>query len=214
MRKKSVAVLDYGIGNLKSVVSAIEYIGSSAFCSSSIDDFTHTDALIIPGVGAFQHGMNAIRKHNFDHFVASYQLSGRPILGICLGMQLLLSDSSEFGLAEGLNIIPGKVRKLTDDDFGGSTLKLPHVGWSTLKFKTDRTEIEDKFLLNISEEDYFYFVHSFAAQTSPQNSLAHTSYRAVKFTSIISNENVIGVQFHPEKSGEIGLTMLSNFINL
>lgn len=214
MSKRTIAVLDYEVGNLKSIISAIDYLGAKVICSQNIDDFLYTDALIIPGVGAYLQGIDTIKKHNYDQFIAFYKSSGRPILGICLGMQLLLSDSSEFGLTKGLNIIPGVVRKLSDDDFGGSKLRLPHVGWAKLRFREDRTTLENKLLVNISEENYFYFVHSYAGITLPEYSLAYTKYQSIQFASIVSDENVIGVQFHPEKSGEVGLAMLSNFINL
>lgn len=196
-----VAILDYGIGNLRSVSRGIERAGAAAVITKDTDVMTACDGVVLPGVGAFSEGMEKLGI--LREALCSYA-EDRPVLGICLGMQMLLERSTEFGLHEGLGLVPGEVLPFVKT----AGMKIPHMGWNTIQTVTPSPLFE-----GIPEESYVYFVHSFYAKTSPEHTLTSTDY-ICRFASSIANGNVYGVQFHPEKSGDTGLDILKNFISL
>lgn len=206
-----IVILDYGIGNIRSIKNAIIKIGGQAIVSRDFDVIKNAAGLIIPGVGAFQHGMNNLKKYNLVEQICNYANTGKPVLGICLGMQLMLSSSDENGFCAGLNLIPGAVKKiyLTQDNIH----RLPHIRWSRVLPLDGRSWDEDRLGKN-NLNQYFYFVHSYMAQPNDiKHILAITKYGNVEITAVINKDNVMGCQFHPEKSGEQGLNILKNFLN-
>ena len=210
--KRKIGVLNLGLGNLQSVNNAVNYLGATTVCGMEKKLLENTDALIIPGVGAFPHAMQAIDTENLADFLSAYRLSGRPVLGICLGMQILMTDSTEFGLSRGLNFIQGSIYKLSDERFIKKPIRLPHVGWAAIKKHTLTSGLAHTLFEQLTEDNKFYFVHSYAARINSENTAAMTSYGDVEFASVVASENVVGVQFHPEKSGELGLEILTRFI--
>ena len=206
-------MIDYGVGNLFSVKRALEYCGEEKVIISddpeTCENATH---LILPGVGAFPSGMNGLKNKKLTETLYSYIESGRPFLGICLGMQMLVTESDEFEFTKGLNIIPGVARVIKREKPDGSRRRVPYIGWAKLNLKNNnKTEL----FYNIKNEEYAYFVHSWAVETQdPINEIAHYNYEELKITAATQKKNVIGLQFHPEKSGEIGLKILKNYLNM
>ena len=196
-----VAILDYGIGNLRSVSRGMEKAGATPVITKDTEVMTACDGVVLPGVGAFSEGME---KLGILREALCRYAEDRPVLGICLGMQMLLDRSMEFGDHEGLGLVPGEV--LPFEKTPG--MKIPHMGWNTIQTVTPSPLFE-----GIPEESYVYFVHSFYAETTPEHTLTSTDY-ICRFASAIGNRNVYGVQFHPEKSGDTGLAILKNFISL
>lgn len=210
MRK--VSIIDYGIGNLLSVRRAFEKQGSEVELVSEPREIMLAKKLVLPGVGAFKDGMEELRKRNLITVIQEYCNENRPFLGICLGMQMMLEESEEFGLTQGLCIIPGKVVRIEDISIEGVYQKVPHVGWNELYY-TGKTE--GTILKEIPGKCKMYFVHSFqAVPTEKQHRLADTYYGGRKLSAVIQKGNCYGTQFHPEKSGEIGLQVIRNFIDL
>lgn len=204
-----VTVVDYGMGNLLSVARALEKCGAEVRLESSPLFVPKADRLVLPGVGAFGDAMVELRQRDLVEPIAVFAASGRPLLGICLGMQLLLDGSDEFGTHAGLGLVPGWVRRLPEQD----GIKLPHIGWSAIRASMGRNW-SGTILEGISCGQEFYFVHSYGAVPSnPKDSLAETAYGESFFSSVVSKDNVTGTQFHPEKSGEVGLAVIRNFLN-
>ena len=214
MSRQIITVVDYGLGNLFSVKRALEESGAKEVkISSSINDILKAEKLILPGVGAFADGMEELRKRDLISSIINYADSGRPLMGICLGMQMLGTKSEEFGEHNGLNLIPGLVRSLPNFTVEDTILKVPNVGWRPLH-QSDLTNWSDSIFKNISPGSHVYFVHSYAFETiSSMDLLAFTTYGGHKISAVIKRNNIYGCQFHPEKSGKIGLGILSNFIN-
>ena len=199
---KKIAIIDYGLGNLRSVMKGLAKAGASTVITSNPGEIASADGIVLPGVGAFREGMDQLGELRE---VVSGNAKDVPVLGICLGMQMLLELSEEHGLHEGLSLVPGRVRKFPHV----LGFKVPQMGWNII-----RQEVEDHPLfLGFSEEEYVYFVHSYYAETLPEYTLTTTDY-ICPFASTIYNGNVFGVQFHPEKSGEKGLRMLANYIEM
>jgi glutamine amidotransferase len=195
-----IAILDYGIGNLRSVEKALEHIGATAAIGRDPDEVRTADGIVLPGVGAFPKAMERIRTYGLDELIRERREAGVPILGICLGLQLLFDSTTELGGATGLGLLPGEVTEL---DAPG--LKIPHIGWAPVRWEKESALTE-----GIESETPFYLVHSFAPQPQAADLLGSTAYGA-RFACAAENGNVYGVQFHPEKSSAAGLRLLSNF---
>lgn len=197
-----IAIIDYNIGNLFSVKNALDYIGLKSQITGNHDEIKKADALILPGVGAFPHAMRQLIKNGLDVLIKQ-EVQKKPLLGICLGMQLLFDKSYEFEQCDGLKLINGEVNKIPAKD-----LKIPHIGWNSLEF------INKCPILNgVDEGSFTYFVHSYMAFTDDKNIAAYTEY-SVNIPALVYKGNVFGAQFHPEKSSETGLIMLRNFASL
>ncbi len=212
---KEVVIVDYGIGNLYSVSRAIEFCGAKAILSSDPDVIIKSSKVILPGVGAFENGMNGLETKGLIPVIQEYAKKGNSLLGICLGMQMLVSSSEEFGSHKGLNIIPGHVSKISNCGEDGTPHKIPHIGWTELIKTEQNTDWNNTILSNQNFNDSVYIVHSYAVTPkSPESKLADCLYNGLKITAVIRKENVYGCQFHPEKSGEVGLNILQNFLSL
>ncbi len=194
-----IAVIDYGAGNLKSVTKAMRYLGFPAEIVSTGDALERADAMILPGVGAFPKCMEALRQQGLDQAIIR-QARKKPLLGICLGMQMLMDSSTELGDSQGLGLISGSVQRIETD------LKLPHIGWNSLEIVHENPLIRD-----LQTGDYVYFVHSFCALPDNPEDLAMTTDYGTQVTAMVARGNVFGCQFHPEKSGPVGMTILKNF---
>jgi len=199
---KKTAIIDYGLGNLRSVIRGLEKAGARAFITGDIGEIASADSLVLPGVGAFHEGMDQLGPLQSTVTEAARQV---PLLGICLGMQMLLETSEEHGIHRGLGLIPGSVKRFPKE----SGQKVPHMGWNSLQIeKTD-----NPLFAGVKPDEYMYFVHSYYADTLPEYTLTTTQY-ICPFASSVCNRNVFGVQFHPEKSGAAGLRLLANFIGM
>jgi glutamine amidotransferase len=201
----NIIIIDYNMGNVHSVQNAIKFIGHESALSSLPEDILAADIVILPGVGSFGNGMAALNKEGLIDPIKAYIQTGKPFLGICLGMQLLMDKSYEMGEYEGLGIVPGEVLFFSPKD---PNMKVPHMGWNQIK-KIKK----DLLFSDISDEENVYFVHSYYVK--PENNavaLAKTCY-SIEFCSILRQDNVYGMQFHPEKSQKVGLQMLRNFIS-
>jgi glutamine amidotransferase len=195
-----IAILDYGMGNLRSVEKALEHVGVTATITNDDAEVRAADGVILPGVGAFPRAMERIRQLGLDDLIAARRHEGVPILGICLGLQLLFGSSTELGGADGLGLLEGPVGELEAEG-----LKVPHIGWEPVRW-----ERESRLTEGIPSETPFYFVHSFAPRPRSDDLLGSAAYGA-RFACAAERENVFGVQFHPEKSSTAGLRLLSNF---
>ncbi|HEX6752369.1 MAG TPA: imidazole glycerol phosphate synthase subunit HisH [Solirubrobacterales bacterium] len=198
-----ICILDYGMGNLRSVEKALEHVGATATIASDADTIRAADGLILPGVGAFPKAMAVVRERGLDELIAERRDASVPILGICLGLQLLFDSTTELGGAEGLGLLSGGVAEL---DAPG--LKVPHIGWSPVRW-----ERESRLTEGIDSGTPFYLVHSFAPHPEPADLLGTAEYGA-RFACAAERDNVFGVQFHPEKSSAAGLRLLSNFAGI
>lgn len=196
-----IGIIDYGMGNLKSVKKALDSVGGNSIISLDKEELSKCDGLILPGVGAFPDAMRSIRNNKLDEFIKEYALSGKPFLGICLGMQLLFDKGYEVEPTEGLGLIQGKIKKLD------IAYKIPHMGWNSLDFQR-----ESKLTQNIKAGSYVYFVHSYYAEVELKEDLVATANYGIDVPAVVQRDNVFGAQFHPEKSGDVGMIMLKNFI--
>lgn len=206
-----VGVVDYGVGNLRSVSNALAHLGAQPLVSGEASQLEGCDRLILPGVGAFGHGMKALQARGLDAFLRRWAAGHRPLLGICLGMQLLLEVSSEFGETPGLGILPGRVDALPELAPMQATLRLPHVGWAALHTLGDPAPA---LLTGVPPEARFYFVHSYACRPEHPACVSTAGYLGVRFAALLRRDQVLGVQFHPEKSGPSGLCLLRNFLTM
>ena len=195
-------IIDYGMGNLRSVEKAVQAVGGHPLISGDPQVVLQADRLILPGVGAFGDAMENLRRQGLDNAIRSATSSGKPLLGLCLGLQLLFTQSEEFGHHEGLDLIPGKVKR-----FDGPGLRVPHVGWNQIEGIRP-----DPLVNDIGEGSYFYFVHSYYVEPDrPEDVLRWTDY-GCRFCSIACRDKVWGAQFHPEKSQDSGKKLLHNFL--
>ena len=214
MVSNSVTILDYGSGNILSVSRGFEAIGAKVILASNIEGIYDAERLILPGVGAFAKGIEQLKKNNFDEAIIDVANHGKPLLGICLGMQFLMDSSEEFGNTNGLGLIPGKVIPIPPQDIAGESLIVPHIGWNALETSFNKSW-DNTLLANTPLKSNVYFVHSFFSKPNDDNHLlAHCIYGGNDLSAVISKDNVMGCQFHPEKSGEIGLNILKTFLSI
>lgn len=193
------AIVDYGVGNLKSVANAMKYIGQDTMVTGDAGELERADAIILPGVGAFPDAADKLRERGLDQVLLA-QAGHKPILGICLGMQLLFDRGEEGKICEGLKLVSGSVERIKTD------LKLPHIGWNSLSFQNN-----SPLFHGLEDGAYVYFVHSFCGCAAHEEDvIARTQYGS-SVVAAVSNNGVYGCQFHPEKSGEVGLQILKNF---
>ncbi|WP_400243260.1 imidazole glycerol phosphate synthase subunit HisH [Niallia sp. JL1B1071] len=202
-----IGIIDYGMGNLFSVSKALERLNAPYFISEDKEALLKADALILPGVGAFKDAMAKLKETGLAEMIDSFVDSGKPLLGICLGMQLLFESSEEHGYSEGLKLLPGKVVRFPGITEDGSAYKVPHMGWNKLHFKKNSSITPNM------DDDFVYFVHSYYADTKDEVIIASCSYDK-KVPAVVGRNNVYGMQFHPEKSSKLGMHLLSNFANL
>jgi len=200
-----IAIIDYGVGNLFSLKSSLSFIGADAVVTGDPKIIAVADRIILPGVGAFEDAANKLRQSGLDKVVCEEVAKGKALLGICLGMQMLFEESHEYGVHKGLGLIPGKVLPLSDVV---GELKVPHIGWNALSMKK-----ESKLYKYVNEGDYVYFVHSFYGAEC-DGSVSATSEYGIDVTASVERGNVYGTQFHPEKSGEVGLNILRAFCEI
>ncbi len=204
----SVGIVDYGLCNLLNVKNAIKYLGAKVEIIDTAQSVKNHSHIILPGVGAFKNGMRGLNIRNLVDPIKTHVDQDKPFLGICLGMQMMLNKSYEYGEVEGLNLIEGEVIKIPDRNSANEKHKIPHIGWNEIKYNNN---IDNK----VSDNDSVYFVHSYMANCkNKENVIASTNYNGIKIEAIIKNKNAYGYQFHPEKSGDVGLEILNNFINL
>jgi imidazole glycerol-phosphate synthase subunit HisH len=213
MSRIEVAIVDYGIGNLKSVANAVEHLGAVPRVSSDPAVLDACDRLILPGVGAFPHGIAELTAQGLRDFLGTYVASGRRCLGICLGMQLLHTCSMEFTKTEGLGLLDGTVdhltRYATDPD---RVYRMPNVGWLPLERVTDTGDLASRMLSGVTPDDAVYFIHSYGVPATAPDVAAVSRCDDLRFASVVARDNLVGTQFHPEKSRETGLGMLKSFI--
>jgi imidazole glycerol-phosphate synthase subunit HisH len=206
-------VIDYGVGNLLSVSRAIEHVGGSVHLTDSAAAVDAAERLILPGVGAFADGMKGLAERGVIDAIKRYGASGRPLLGICLGMQLLFEVGEEFGRHEGLGLIPGRVAAIPASGVDGKPHKIPHIGWNQLAMPASRSSWEGSVLAQVPPLQAVYFVHSYTGIPShPADRLADTYYNGQLISAAVARERIYGCQFHPEKSGEAGLRILRQFL--
>jgi glutamine amidotransferase len=209
----SVAVVDYHMGNVLSVYRACEAVGLSAVVTSDASTINLADGVILPGVGAFGDAMASIRSLGLDEILRRVSASGKPILGICLGMQLLMTQSEEFGFHDGLNLIAGRVIRFDQPrDQAGRVLKVPHVGWNSIHPPSPNPDWDDSILEGLNDAAEMYFVHSyFVIPEDPTFVRSISRYGQFEFASVIQSANLMTCQFHPENSGTAGLRVYRNF---
>ena len=203
-----IAVIDYGVGNLFSLLSSLNYVGLDTKLTNNIEEIKNAKGIILPGVGAFRDAIGNLEKYGLKETLINEAKNGKPFLGICLGMQMLFEKSYEYGEYEGLGLINGTVEEIKKYIPGNSDFKIPHMGWNSLiineRFK------DDKILKDVDNNEYVYYVHSYFAKTDMKNIVTYSEY-GTKIPGIVKNENVYGMQFHPEKSGNTGLKLLKNW---
>lgn len=205
-----IAIIDYGMGNLRSVQKGFEKIGADALVSADPQVILKADKIVLPGVGAFRDCMRNLEQAGFVEPILKVIAEGRPFLGICVGMQLLFTDSVEFGLYQGLNLIPGHVLRFPDGmQEDAEELKVPHMGWNQLNFKSRPPAFD-----GIADQTNVYFVHSYYAKPDDESVIATTTGYGIEFCSAIWKDNIVATQFHPEKSQAAGLRILKNFAGM
>lgn len=199
-----IAIVDYGVGNLFSLKSSLDFLGFTAFVTNKIDDIKTAEQIILPGVGAYGDAMEKLNNTGLIPTLKEQAQNGKPFLGICLGMQLLFDESFEYGNHKGLGLIKGKVVSFE----GKIPYKIPHMGWNSLNIVNNHP-----ILKNNKQGDYMYFVHSFYADDC-EESLCATAEYGIAVPALVAKDNIIGAQFHPEKSGKAGLSLLNSFCNI
>ena len=203
-----IAVIDYGVGNLFSLLSSLNYVELDTKLTNDIDEIKNAKGIILPGVGAFRDAIGNLEKYGLKEILINEAKKGKPFLGICLGMQMLFEKSYEYGEYEGLGLINGTVEEIKKYISKNSDLKIPHMGWNSLAINDGFKD--DKILKDVDNNEYVYYVHSYFAKTDTKNIVAYSEY-GTKIPGIVKNENVYGMQFHPEKSGDTGLKLLKNW---
>jgi len=213
LQKPEVTVIDYGVGNLLSVKRGLEHCGAVVTISSDAKTILSSSLVVLPGVGAFGNAMEALVALGLVDVILEVFQRQTPLLGICLGMQLLLDKSDEFGSTKGLGIIPGSVIPIPAKTVSGEAQKIPHIGWTSLSVSDSYANWDNTILGNNVSGDAAYFVHSFmATPLDTRHCIADCYYGGHKVVAVIQRDNTIGCQFHPEKSGNVGLNILKNFV--
>ncbi len=208
-----IGIVDYNMGNLASVINAFAKVGVDVALESDPEKLSQYDKLILPGVGAFGDAMEHLQENAMDKAVIAYAASGKPLLGICLGMQLLFESSEEFGLHRGLGLIPGKVVAFDESKFDHK-LKVPHMGWNEMfQTSSEQLAVSSELFHGLPNDFYLYFVHSYHTVCDDKYAIGKTHY-GYEFVSAVQNNNIYGIQPHPEKSHENGLKIIENFANL
>lgn len=200
-----IAIIDYGAGNLQSVKKAFDFIGAESVITDNPEIINACDRILLPGVGSFGDAMDSMHKSGLVETVKQNALSGKPFLGICLGLQLLFEASEESPGVKGLGIFKGKIKKFSTD----MGLKIPHIGWNSLEIKQ-----KDTLFKNVPENSYVYFVHSYYLHAEDEEDVATVTNYGIDFHSAVGKNNVFATQFHPEKSGDVGLQILKNFASM
>lgn len=210
-----VTVIDYGLSNLRSVQNAFAHCGAETVLTSSPADVRAAEALVLPGVGAFRDGMAGLERLGLVEVIRQKATEGTPLLGICLGMQMLFDASEEFGTYSGLGLIPGRVVKIPDTDLQGHPQKVPHISWDPLFPAGGQTDFSGTVLAGVTPGQECYFIHSYEAKPShEEDRLADTRYGGRSVCAVAAHGVVVGCQFHPEKSGPVGLSIISQFLNI
>jgi len=208
MNKKKITIIDYGCGNIFSLRRILDKLNLDVEVTNDPEKIINSDKIILPGVGAFKIGIDNLKKYNLDESINFFLNKGNYLLGICLGMQLLMEKSEEFGNHLGLGLIKGNVVKLENKKY----YPIPHIGWNQIEIKKN---ISDKgFILDkVKDKSYFYFIHSFIVKTTiEEDTICFSRYGDNYFSSVINSKNIFGTQFHPEKSGKVGEKLLLNFL--
>ncbi len=213
-----IAIIDYGMGNLRSVQKGFEKVGHEAIVTSNYKDILSAEGVVLPGVGAFKDCMKNVEEGGLVGSIYKVIEMGKPFLGICLGLQLLFTESEEFGVHQGLGIVKGRVVKFSfntpNSELRTPNLKIPHMGWNNINIRSQGVkglEPSNPFFKDIPDNSYFYFVHSYYVVPEDGSIIASTTDYGVEFVSSISKDNIFACQFHPEKSQEMGLKILKNF---
>lgn len=209
MNNNLITIVDYGCGNIYSLNRILEKLNYKVEITDDPEKVSKADKIILPGVGAFSVGMENLKKNHLENALKEFLKKGNSLLGICLGMQLLMKSSQEFGKYDGLGLINGDVISLERNE----SYPIPHIGWSQIQVEKNKTE--NKLVLNIKDKSYFYFIHSFKVLVDNKNdTVCSTKYGVNHFCSVVNYENIYGTQFHPEKSGKVGEKLIQNFLNL
>jgi len=212
MMKKRIAIIDYGLGNLFSVKQACKTVGLEAIITSDQKTISSSDMVILPGVGAYGVAMNNLNKKNLIPVLNRVVLEGKPFIGICLGMQLMFSESEEFGIHKGLDFFKGKIKKFASNK-NNFNFRVPQIQWNTIS-KTNGVKA-NSFFNFLENKSYMYFVHSYyCVPKNKSHIVANTNYAGIKYPSIVKNKNIIGIQFHPEKSGKQGIEIYKKLTEL
>lgn len=215
MIDSEIVVIDYGVGNLLSVQRGLEFCGAKVTISSDPDLILHANKIVLPGVGAFSNAMQAIIDRGLLSVIKKIPKKNIPLLGICLGMQMLMDESEEFGLTKGLGLIPGRVIPIPNKTSHGEYQKIPNVGWYSLNSSNSDASWNNSILRYTNKDDAVYFVHSFmSVPSNVDHRLAYCEYGGHEISAVIQKDNIIGCQFHPEKSGQVGLNILKAFLDL
>jgi glutamine amidotransferase len=205
----NVGIVDYGLGNIASVANALEEAGANVSLVSNQNGISKIDKLVLPGVGSFQSAAFELASKGLDDALREFANRGKPILGICLGMQLFFDEGEELGVSQGLSLIPGRVKKMSGTEF-----KLPHIGWEKI-YAPPKLLWENSLFKNLPQSPEVYFLHSYSAHvTNEEDLLALSKNGQFEFVAAVQHKNIYGCQFHPEKSGRVGLEMLKNFIGI
>ncbi|MCR5214513.1 MAG: imidazole glycerol phosphate synthase subunit HisH [Eubacterium sp.] len=200
-----ISIIDYDAGNIKSVEKALEFLGQDVIITDDKDKIMASDKVILPGVGAFGDAMDKLRSRGLESVIRDYAATGRPFLGICLGLQLLFEESEESPGVKGLGLLKGKIVRIP----GSDDLKVPQIGWNNIEVNPS-----SKLLAGLGKNPYVYFVHSYYLQAENSEEVAATTEYGVTIHAAVEKDNIMACQFHPEKSSDVGLKILTNFINL
>tara|TARA_B100001123_G_C15344050_1_gene1036197 strand:- start:6987 stop:7628 length:642 start_codon:yes stop_codon:yes gene_type:complete len=213
MPSKKISIIDYGCGNILNLARAIRFLGYEAETTHDRKKIIESSHVILPGVGAFGNAIKQLEKYSLNNTILEYAKLNKPLLGICLGMQILFTLSHEFGVNKGLNLIEGEVVKISNKK--NNEIKIPHVGWNEIRPKNNKKEWNNKILQNSLIGKSFYFVHSFACMTKdPASTVAICEYSGISIPAVVSSGNIFGCQFHPEKSADNGLVILKRFCEI